>query len=173
MISGEVDLDGVPGAFEALGEPENHVKILVEPSPGVSIGSEPAPGPRRRISVVAKRIRPSAKVIFVLVAVGLIIWVLKDHSAELEGASAYLTHVKWEWIAIGVAAEVASIVTYALVQQRLIQAGQIQAPVGWLTGVTLANIAITNSLPTGSIIATIFTYRQYRQRGADEVSPAG
>ena len=32
MISGEVDLDGVPGAFEALGEPENHVKILVEPS---------------------------------------------------------------------------------------------------------------------------------------------
>ena len=135
----------------------------------MSIGSEPAPGPRRRISVVAKRIRPYAKVIFVLVAVGLIIWVLKDHSAELEGASAYLTHVKWEWIAIGVAAEVASIVTYALVQQRLIQAGQIQAPVGWLTGVTLANIAITNSLPTGSIIATIFTYRQYRQRGADEV----
>ncbi len=34
---------------------------------------------------------------------------------------------------------------------------------------TLANIAITNSLPTGSIVATIFTYRQYRHRGADEV----
>jgi threonine dehydrogenase-like Zn-dependent dehydrogenase len=32
MITGEVDLDGVPGAFEALGTPENHVKILVEPS---------------------------------------------------------------------------------------------------------------------------------------------
>lgn len=32
MITGEVGLDGVPGAFEALGEPENHVKILVEPS---------------------------------------------------------------------------------------------------------------------------------------------
>jgi hypothetical protein len=35
--------------------------------------------------------------------------------------------------------------------------------------VTLANIAITDSLPTGSVVATIFTYRQYRRRGADEV----
>jgi hypothetical protein len=29
-----VDLDGVPGAFETLGSPEHHVKILVEPSGG-------------------------------------------------------------------------------------------------------------------------------------------
>jgi len=131
--------------------------------------SDPAPSPRRRLWVVARKIRPYAKVIFVLVAIGLIVWVLKDHSAELEGASAYLTHIRWEWVVVGVAAELASIVAYALVQQRLIQAGQIHAPVGWLTGVTLANIAITNSLPTGSIIATIFTYRQYRHKGADEV----
>jgi hypothetical protein len=41
-----------------------------------------------------------------------------------------------------------------------------------MTGVTLANIAITNSLPTGSIIATVFTYRQYRHKGADEVLSA-
>jgi threonine dehydrogenase-like Zn-dependent dehydrogenase len=32
MITGEVGLDGMPGAFEALGRPETHVKILVEPS---------------------------------------------------------------------------------------------------------------------------------------------
>jgi threonine dehydrogenase-like Zn-dependent dehydrogenase len=32
MITGEVDLEGVPGAFEALGRPESDVKILVEPS---------------------------------------------------------------------------------------------------------------------------------------------
>jgi threonine dehydrogenase-like Zn-dependent dehydrogenase len=32
MITGVVDLDGVPTAFEALGTPEQHVKILVEPS---------------------------------------------------------------------------------------------------------------------------------------------
>ncbi len=32
MITGEVGLDGMPAAFEALGRPEHHVKILVEPS---------------------------------------------------------------------------------------------------------------------------------------------
>jgi threonine dehydrogenase-like Zn-dependent dehydrogenase len=32
MITGSVDLDGVPGAFEALAHPDDHVKILVEPA---------------------------------------------------------------------------------------------------------------------------------------------
>ncbi|MHB8680561.1 MAG: zinc-binding dehydrogenase [Acidimicrobiales bacterium] len=33
MITGTVDLRGVPGAFEALAHPDEHVKILVEPAP--------------------------------------------------------------------------------------------------------------------------------------------
>jgi 2-desacetyl-2-hydroxyethyl bacteriochlorophyllide A dehydrogenase len=32
MVTGTVDLDGVPGAFEALDRPDEHVKILVEPT---------------------------------------------------------------------------------------------------------------------------------------------
>jgi hypothetical protein len=31
MITGEVDLDGVPGAFAALAHPDEHCKILVVP----------------------------------------------------------------------------------------------------------------------------------------------
>jgi threonine dehydrogenase-like Zn-dependent dehydrogenase len=31
LITGEVDLDGVAGAFEALGNPDDHCKILVTP----------------------------------------------------------------------------------------------------------------------------------------------
>lgn len=31
MVTGEVDLDGVPGAFEALADPDAHAKILVIP----------------------------------------------------------------------------------------------------------------------------------------------
>jgi threonine dehydrogenase-like Zn-dependent dehydrogenase len=31
IITGEVDLDGVAGAFAALGDPEQHCKILVTP----------------------------------------------------------------------------------------------------------------------------------------------
>lgn len=36
MITGSVDLDGVPGAFEALSRPDEHVKILVEPVPSAT-----------------------------------------------------------------------------------------------------------------------------------------
>ena len=32
LITGEVGLDGVPGAFDALGNPEQHCKILVTPT---------------------------------------------------------------------------------------------------------------------------------------------
>jgi hypothetical protein len=32
MITGEVGLDGVPGAFDALANPDEHCKILVVPS---------------------------------------------------------------------------------------------------------------------------------------------
>jgi threonine dehydrogenase-like Zn-dependent dehydrogenase len=31
MITGQVDIDGVPGAFDALGNPDDHCKILVTP----------------------------------------------------------------------------------------------------------------------------------------------
>ena len=31
LVTGEVDLDGVPGAFDALADPEEHCKILVRP----------------------------------------------------------------------------------------------------------------------------------------------
>jgi 2-desacetyl-2-hydroxyethyl bacteriochlorophyllide A dehydrogenase len=34
LITGEVGISGVPGAFEALGDPEIHAKILVEPALG-------------------------------------------------------------------------------------------------------------------------------------------
>lgn len=31
MITGKVGLAGVAGAFEALGDPEKHAKILIDP----------------------------------------------------------------------------------------------------------------------------------------------
>jgi threonine dehydrogenase-like Zn-dependent dehydrogenase len=31
LITGTVGLDGVAGAFEALGDPEKHAKILIDP----------------------------------------------------------------------------------------------------------------------------------------------
>ena len=38
MITGTVGLDGVAGAFEALGDPERHAKILVDPAAAATAG---------------------------------------------------------------------------------------------------------------------------------------
>ena len=127
---------------------------------------------RRRRAALVRKIRPYARVVLALVAIGLVAWVLSDHSAELAGAGDYLRHASPPWIAVAVISELGSIVAYSIVQQRLLEAGRVHVSVGWITGVTLANIAITDSLPTGSIVATIFLYRQYRRRGADEVLAA-
>ena len=40
MITGDVGLDGVSAAFDALGDPERHAKILIDPSSGAR---EPVP----------------------------------------------------------------------------------------------------------------------------------
>ena len=37
LITGVTGLDGVPGAFEVLGSPDEHVKIVVEPGAGAAI----------------------------------------------------------------------------------------------------------------------------------------
>ena len=37
MITGVCGVDGVPAAFDALGRPEEHVKILVEPGASAEI----------------------------------------------------------------------------------------------------------------------------------------
>lgn len=39
MVTGVVGLDGVPGAFAALGHPEGHAKVIVEPGAGAEIAS--------------------------------------------------------------------------------------------------------------------------------------
>jgi len=38
---------------------------------------------------------------------------------------------------------------------------------GRLTAVTLASTAIANSMPAGPLVSAVYTFRQYRRRGAD------
>jgi uncharacterized protein (TIRG00374 family) len=75
----------------------------------------------------------------------------------------------WVWVVLGTAAEAASLVAFSLVQQRLLEAGKVQMSLGRSTAVTFAVTAITNSMPAGPVVSSVFAFRQYRQKGADEV----
>lgn len=69
---------------------------------------------------------------------------------------------------MAVVGEAASIVAFACLQKVLLSGGRLNVGLGPLTGITLAGNSINNSLPGGPAFASIFAFRQYRRRGADE-----
>jgi uncharacterized protein (TIRG00374 family) len=98
----------------------------------------------------------------------LAIWAVAGQRGELSGASSYLADVSWPWVVLAVVLEFGSIVAFALVQQELLLAGDVDAGPGSMTSVTLAATAIANSMPAGPVVSSVFAFRQYRRRGADE-----
>jgi putative heme transporter len=110
-----------------------------------------------------------ARYVVALAAVGIAIWAISGKTAELNGASSYLENIRWEWVVIALAAEVLSYFSYAACQRRLLAAGHIRVPVLPMTGITVAGVAIQNSLPGGVLFYAAYTFRQYRRYGADDV----
>ncbi len=104
-----------------------------------------------------------------LAAAGVAAWAISGKTDELEGATTYLAHLRWWWIAVALAAEAASYLAYASMQRRLLRAGEVNAPLATVTGVSLAGQAIQNSLPGGFVIYLAYVFRQYRRFGADDV----
>jgi uncharacterized protein (TIRG00374 family) len=103
-----------------------------------------------------------------LALAGLALWALTGRTGELSGTSHYLDHLRWWWLVLAVAAEACSLVAFALVQKRLLQAGHVEVSTARLTGVTVAATAIANSMPAGPVVSAVFAFGQYRRRGADE-----
>jgi uncharacterized protein (TIRG00374 family) len=99
----------------------------------------------------------------------LALWALTGRTGELAGASAYLARLRWWWVALAVASEAGSLVAFALIQKRLLDAGRVQVSTARITSVTVAATAIANSIPAGPVVSSLFAFRQYRRQGADEV----
>ncbi|HVC68945.1 MAG TPA: YbhN family protein [Acidimicrobiales bacterium] len=102
------------------------------------------------------------------VALGVLaLWVVAGRRGELSGASHYLSHLRWPWLAGAAVVELGSFVAFAVVQNRLLGAGGVIMPLGRLIGVTLAATAIANSIPAGPLVSSVFAFRQYGRYGAD------
>jgi putative heme transporter len=97
------------------------------------------------------------------------IFVVTGKTDELSGASAYLDDLRWYWIVVAAVLEGASVVAYAALQRRLLAAGDVDLGMKSLTGITLAGYSIQNSLPGGIVFSTVFAFRQFNRRGADDV----
>jgi hypothetical protein len=88
---------------------------------------------------------------------------------ELVGATGYLEDIRWQWLAVAGAVELASMLSFAALQRRLLQAGHVVVPVGIMAAITFAGNAIQNSLPAGPVFSSVYAFRQLRRRGAGEV----
>src|SRR3974377_1421065 len=98
----------------------------------------------------------------------LALWALAGRRNELRGLTHYLDHVDWGWVALALVVEPASFVAFALIQRTCLAAGSVAVSRTAMTNVTLASTAIANSIPAGPVVASVFAFRQYRRRGADD-----
>jgi uncharacterized membrane protein YbhN (UPF0104 family) len=101
--------------------------------------------------------------ILTLVLVGL----AAMNSRALFGRLGAVGHPDPAWLGIAVAAELASLLAYALMARELLRLGGARAPVIGLLRPMLGGSAMTASLPAGVGASNVYWYRQLRRYGAD------
>lgn len=129
----------------------------------------------RSATALWRRLRRWWPTLKYLVGLGLAVvafWVLTGRRNELAGAATYLAHLRWGWLLVGAVAEAGSLVAFALVQQWLLRSGQVEVGLRPMTAITLVSTTINNSIPAGPVVATVFTFGQFRRRGADDALAA-
>ncbi len=77
-------------------------------------------------------------------------------------------HPQWSWIALGVALEVSSMATFAMMQRRLLRVGGRQVGTGPMMATILASNALSVSVPVaGPELGAAFSFRRFKEQGAD------
>ena len=115
-----------------------------------------------------RRVWPVARYVIGLGLAALAFDQLTGHKGELSEAAVALSRLRWAWVLLGVAAEAGSLLAFAQLQRRLLRAGRADVAIAPAAAITLAANSITNSLPAGSVLAPVYSFRQFRRRGADE-----
>ncbi len=132
----------------------------------------PAPAPpsapgRRRLRRMLRTAWPATRIVIGFGLVGTALWVLSSRSSELDGFSTIFRTFDWWWVGPAVVAEIGSYLCFAAMQFELLKAGHLRAPWTPLVKLTFASQAITNSLPIGNAVASVYGFRWFRRFGAD------
>lgn len=93
---------------------------------------------------------------------------LLGNGTELITAGEILGRVSAPWVALAVAAEAASYVTYALAERSLLGAERSKISLGALAGLATAAQAIANVLPAGMAIGNIYVFSRLRRYGVSD-----
>jgi uncharacterized protein (TIRG00374 family) len=103
----------------------------------------------------------------VLTIAAFVVLVVERH-AELTRSLGRIGHPQWSWIVLGIALEVSSMATFAMMQRRLLQVGGRRVGSGPMMATTLAANALSVSVPVaGPELGAAFTFRRFKEQGAD------
>ena len=94
--------------------------------------------------------------------------VLSSHTGELSTVGTAFAHLRWWWLLPALVAEAASVLSFVVLERRLLAAGGLRPPLVPLAGMTLASQALSNSVPGGPAAALVYGFRWYRRLGADD-----
>jgi uncharacterized protein (TIRG00374 family) len=114
-----------------------------------------------------RRAWPVIRVVLGFALVGIAVWVLSSKTSELTGFGTVFRTFDWWWLAPALAAEIGSYLCFAAMQYELLSAGHLRAPFSPLVKLSFASQAITNSLPVGNAVASVYGFRWFRRFGAD------
>lgn len=103
---------------------------------------------------------------------GVVLWAVLGQRGELAGLSSALHHLRLWWVALALVAEAGSYLSFAVAQRGLLRAAGVDVGFGPMAEIVVVATTITNSLPAGSLLATVFSFRQFRRRGADDAVAA-
>jgi hypothetical protein len=110
---------------------------------------------------------PAARIVIGFALVAIAFWVLSSKTSELQGFSTIWRNFDWWWVGPAVIVEIASYFCFAAMQFELLKAGHLRAPWRPLVKLTFASQAITNSLPIGNAVSSVYGFRWFRRFGAD------
>ena len=125
----------------------------------------------RDITADATNSRKSAHLlrggVSVLTVAAFVVLVLGRRTA-LTRSLGRIGHPQWSWISLGVLLEASSMVTFAMMQRRLLRVGGRRVGTRPMMATTFAANALSVSVPVaGPELGAAFTFRRFKEQGAD------
>jgi hypothetical protein len=124
-------------------------------------------GRRRRLPRWIVAAWPAVRIAIGFGLVGAAVWVLSSKGSELAGFTNVFKTMNWWVVPPAFLLEILSYACFAMMQRELLLAGHLRPPWWTLFKLTFGSQALTNSLPVGNALASVYGFRWFRRFGAD------
>ena len=105
-----------------------------------------------------------------IAAVGLLAAAAKAENSDVAGSLKVLSHLRWTWLAAGIALEVISVAAFATMFRQLLKAGRVRPRRSEMLVTVYAANAMSASVPlAGPGLAAAYLFRRFTRFGAGAV----